>query len=111
MTARYVFPVAGIEGMDAHVQGSLQYQSSVWSDLRTLERGILGKQRAYGVTDFSAGVEKNGITAEFFVDNAFDIRGDVYNYAECTEAVCGPIAVYHVPNRPRTFGLRFGQRF
>ena len=111
MTARYVFPVAGIEGMDAHVQASLQYQSSVWSDLRTLERGILGKQRAYGVTDFSAGVAKNGITAEFFVDNAFDIRGDVFNYAECTEAVCGPIAVYHVPNRPRTFGLRFGQRF
>jgi iron complex outermembrane receptor protein len=108
VTARYIFPVFGL---DAHVQGAFVYQSSIWSDLRTLERGILGKQSAYGVADFSAGVEKNGITAEFFIDNAFDRRGDVYNYAECTEATCGPIRVYHTPNRPRMFGLRFGQRF
>lgn len=107
-TTRYVFPFAG---MEAHVQGSLAYQTSVWPDLRTKERGILGRQSPFAVADFSTGVEKNGITAELFVENAFDRRADIYNYAECTEAVCGPVRVYHAPNRPRTFGIRFGQRF
>lgn len=108
VTARYVFTAGG---MDAHVQGSFVYQSSSWSDLRTLERGILGQQSAYGIFDFSTGVEKNGISAEVFVQNVLDRRADTYNYAECTEAVCGPIAVYHVPNTPRMIGVKFGQKF
>ena len=107
-TARYLFNVGSFE---AHVQGSLIYQSSVWSDLRTIERGILGKQGAYGVADFSTGVSRNGITAELFIENALDRRADVYNYAECTEQLCGPIRVYHVPNQPRTIGVKFGQKF
>lgn len=108
LTARYVFPVAGVDG---HVQGTYGYQSGVEPDLRSLERTILGRQGGYGTTDVSAGIEINGITAEMFVDNLFDRHADVFRYAECTEATCGPITVYHSPVRPRLFGLRFGQRF
>jgi iron complex outermembrane receptor protein len=109
LTTRYSFPL--FAGVDGHVQGSLQYQSSVEPDLRTTERSILGEQPAYATASFAAGAERDGMTAEFFIDNAFDRRADIYNYAECTEQVCGAIAVYHVPNRPRTFGIRFGQKF
>lgn len=108
VTARYLFNFAGF---DAHLQGGFVYQSSSWSDLRTVERGILGKQGAYGVADFAAGISKNGTTFELFLANAFDRRADIYNYAECTEQVCGPVAVYHATNRPMTFGAKFGQRF
>ncbi|GAC1330459.1 MAG: hypothetical protein NVS1B6_20200 [Steroidobacteraceae bacterium] len=53
----------GLGSFEAHVQGSLMYQSSIWPDLRSVERAILGKQGAYGVADFTAGVARNGITA------------------------------------------------
>jgi iron complex outermembrane recepter protein len=106
--ARYAFGVGDIE---AHLQGAFVYQSQVWEDLRTVERNIIGPQRAYGVADFSAGIAKNGLSVELYLNNAFDRRGDIYSYAECTEAICGPVKVYHYTNHPRTIGLKFGQKF
>jgi iron complex outermembrane receptor protein len=108
LTARYVFSVGDLT---AHIQGAFVYQSSVEPDLRTVERAVLGQQAAYGVFDFTTGVEKNGIKLELFVNNAFDKRADIFRYAECTEATCGPIAVYHAVNRPRQIGLKLGQKF
>jgi len=107
-TARYSFNIGDYE---AFAQTAFVYQTYVWSDLRSIERGILGQQPAYGVLDVSIGAERNRISVQLFVQNALDRRADLYNYAECTEQVCGPIRVYHSPNQPRLIGIKFGQKF
>jgi iron complex outermembrane receptor protein len=63
------------------------------------------------VADFSAGVEKDGLTAELFVSNAFDKRAVLDRYSECDVQQCGAIAIYNLPNQPRTIGVKFGQKF
>jgi outer membrane receptor protein involved in Fe transport len=107
-TARYAF---GVKEFNAYAQAAYVYQSQSWEDLRTVERNILGPQRAYGVLDIAAGAERHGTSFELFINNVADKRADIYNYAECTEAICGPIAVYELTNIPRTIGIKFGQKF
>jgi iron complex outermembrane receptor protein len=126
-TARYEF---NIEEFLTHFQASLEYQSSQWSDLRTVAgdtlflmpgdpllsaqvdpvRSILGKNPSFTVIDFSTGIQNEAWSLEFFVKNAFDTRAQLYRYAECTTQVCGHNP-YIVTNTPRTFGIRFGQKF
>ncbi|MEJ2816053.1 TonB-dependent receptor [Caulobacter sp. CCG-8] len=107
ITARYEFD---LNGYDAFVQGSAAGQTSNWTDLRILERGIIGKQSGYATADFSAGVGRDNWTFQAFLENAFDKRASLNRYAECAETVCGT-QVYIVPNQPRTFGVKFGQKF
>jgi len=107
ITARYEFD---LNGHDAFVQGSAAGQTSNWTDLRILERGIIGKQSGYATADFSAGVGRDNWTFQAFLENAFDKRASLNRYAECAETVCGT-QVYIVPNQPRTFGVKFGQKF
>ena len=106
--ARYEFPVGGF---DAHVQGAVTYVGSRWAALVTSDRDVLGRLPAYTVADFAFGVAKNNFTAELFVNNAFDSRGNLTRYAECTVSSCGPISTYQVVTKPRTVGIKFGQRF
>jgi len=108
LTARYLFRVADF---DAHLQSSVVYQTSTWSDLRVVDRGILGQQGAYALTDFSAGLNRASMSMELFVSNAFDRRAEFSRYAECTATACGPVGTYIIPAQPRTIGLRFGQKF
>jgi outer membrane receptor protein involved in Fe transport len=107
--ARYAWSLAS--DLQAHIQGNFVYQSAVWPDLRTEERNILGQQGSYGLTNFSFGVAKDNWTLELLVKNAFDVRASQYRYAECTQATCGPIAVYNVVAPPRLIGLQWSQRF
>jgi len=107
VTARYAFPLLGFEG---HAQGALVYQGAVWSDLVTSDREVFGEQAAYALTDFTFGVEKDNYSLELFVDNAFDRRAELYRYSECATAVCGT-QPYVVTARPRTVGIKFGQKF
>jgi len=105
--ARYDFD---IDEFKAHVQGTLNYQTSAWADLRTVERGILGMMPSYAVANFAAGFGKDNWQAELTLDNAFDERAQLYRYSECTATVCGP-ETYIIPNRPRTISLHFSQSF
>jgi len=113
-TARYSFT---FQNIDLHVQSSVTHQSSSTDDLRTVEAGLLGHLRPYETVDFSFGGQTGRITMEGFVENAFDVRGQQTRYAECAAKVCAstmtpePPGVYIVPTRPRTIGIRFGQRF
>ena len=95
---------------DAYVQGSAVYQGDSWSDLIQSIRDIFGKQPSYTIADFSAGVERNGLSLELYVKNAFDERARLWTFAGCVESVCG-INPYYVTNQPRTIGLKFGQAF
>src|SRR5262249_15387458 len=73
----------------AHVQAAWVYQGSAWSDLRTAERELIGKQPSYSIVDFAGGIDNDSWGLELFVKNAFDERAEIARYAEC--------ATYHPP--------------
>ena len=108
ITARYTFPVGSFKG---NVQGSAVYVGARSADLRQVAAQLLGEEPAYTVADFSAGLEKDGLTAELFVSNAFDKRAVLDRYSECDVQQCGAIGIYNLPNQPRTIGVKFGQKF
>ena len=68
----------------AHLQAAWVYQGSAWSDLRTAERELLGKQPAYSIVDFAAGIDNDSWGLELFVKNAFDERAEIARFAECS---------------------------
>ncbi|HJY36425.1 MAG TPA: TonB-dependent receptor [Steroidobacteraceae bacterium] len=107
VTARYTFPLGNF---DAHVQGAYVYAGKRWADLRTVERAIIGQLDAYSIVDFTAGIDNGTYSFELFVGNAFDERAEITRFAQCAEAICGS-ETYVVTNPPRTFGVRFGQKF
>jgi outer membrane receptor protein involved in Fe transport len=108
VTARWEFPWLNGTG---HFQASYVYQGAVWPELRIEERGILGRQKAYGTIDLSYGLDAGNTSYELFLTNAFDERGDVYRYTECYIQVCGVHQTYIVPTHPRTLGLRIGKTY
>ncbi len=121
LTTRYDFPFMSFA---AHVQGSVQAQSSAWDDLRTGGafppfaptpplvpiRTALGKQAGWASLDLSAGVDSDYWSVELFVQNALDSQAQQYRYAECVTQVCDA-QTYVVPQRPRLIGIKFGQKF
>ncbi|MFZ5670731.1 MAG: TonB-dependent receptor [Pseudomonadota bacterium] len=107
LTARYEWTVGEY---DAHVQGSVVTQTSNWTDLRLVERAIIGEQEGWTAFDFTFGVDRDDWSAEFFAKNLTDERASLYRYAQCAESVCGA-STYVVPNQPRTIGIRLGRRF
>lgn len=117
VTARYEFPVR--DDLLGHVQLAGVYQSSIRSNLLLEDNRLIGTQGAYGTVDISAGVamEDRGWSAEVYVTNLFDERGQAYLYAGCGASICATEApgidgiVYNVPNQPRVFGLRVGYQF
>ena len=106
VVARYEFALAGF---DAHTQAAFVYQSAEWADMRIAQRESLGQQPAFGALDLSFGLAKNNLTGDFFVDNLFDKRGELYRFTQCGS--CSIVANYVVPTQPRTVGLRIGQKF
>ncbi len=107
VTGRYDFEAASLP---AFVQGSLIYNGSVRPELLPSETAIVGKQDAYVIADFSAGVEYGNASLEIFIENAFDERADLSRYEECAITVCGA-QTYTFINVPRTLGIKFGQKF
>jgi len=109
LTARYTVEIGN--GFLAHVQATGLYVGERFGDLRQEARAILGPEPSYFQADFAVGAERNGLTGELYIDNAFDRRAVLDRSAECDEATCGTVALYNTPSRPRTIGIRFGQRF
>lgn len=132
-TARYQWQAGSF---DAHLQGTLTYQSSFYTALRTTgytssngrpidgDRALFGKSDGYAAVNFTAGIARDSWTLELWGKNLFDVLGDQSRYASCTTKVCagnfydapvgGPRApgiVYRVPITPRQIGLQFSQRF
>ncbi len=107
LTARYEFALGEFE---AHVQGSLVTQTSSWTDLRLIERAIIGEQEGWSSFDFSTGLETGAWSMELYFQNLTDERASLYRYAQCAEAVCGA-KTYIVPNQPSTVGFKLGRKF
>ncbi|WCL52964.1 TonB-dependent receptor [Gimibacter soli] len=116
MTARYEWTFGDY---NAYGQMVMSHQDRRNSDLRLLERSILGRLPASTEADFSFGVGKDGWTIEAYIHNAFDERTENGRYAACGETICGSGfpdvgaqgIIYNVPTQPRTFGIKFGQEF
>jgi iron complex outermembrane recepter protein len=113
---RYDF---GLGSFDAHVQGSLSYQSSHETKLITAESLVFGTSPGFAQVDFSTGVKRGNLSVNLWVKNLLDELGDVSRYAECATAVCGGNRynapgkgiVYRVPIVPRQIGIRVTQNF
>jgi outer membrane receptor protein involved in Fe transport len=124
LTGRYTWDIGS---MEAHVQGSLLHEGKRESDLRLYERSLIGAMPAYETFDFSIGLRKDKWSVDLFVKNAFDQRGQVGRFYQCSESVCAndvldtdggyPVypppagyengQVYIIPVQPRTAGVRF----
>lgn len=115
--ARYEFS-AGVN--DAYVQAALVHVGERTTDLRLLQRGLMGDLPAYNTLDLSGGLTRNSWSVTVRVSNVLNKRGALYKMTECPETVCaahGVVAQY--PNGqvytgftvPRTFGVTFSQDF
>lgn len=112
--ARYTFPFMG---WDAHAQVAVAYQGARYPAVFSADNANLGRMPAYATADFSVGAERNNVSLELFIKNAFNALGQVNRYTPCTTAICSvsyggqPAAVYVVPIVPLTVGIKLGQRF
>jgi iron complex outermembrane receptor protein len=118
VVGRYEFPLGA---QNAHFQAAWVYSGSAWSDLRTAERELLGKQPSYSIVDFAAGIDNESWGLELFIKNAFDERAEIARFAQCSTfqpgtdppnstPLCG-LQPYTITNTPRTIGLTFTKHF
>lgn len=107
LTARYDF---NFSGYDAYLQASAVHQTGSWTDLRIVEREIIGRQSGYTLVDLSGGVTRDDWSMALYVKNLTDKRASLNRYAQCAESVCGA-QTYITPNQPRTIGLKVGRKF
>jgi outer membrane receptor protein involved in Fe transport len=107
-TARYDWMIGS--NLDAHVQGSLVHQSGFYSDLRLIERAILGKNPASTTADLTAGVGWDNWEVELYAQNVTDERAQLGRFAACTPGTCG-VQTYRLYAQPRTIGLTISQKF
>jgi len=117
LTARYTWDIGDRQ---AFVQGAVVHVGERTSDLRTVERGLLGNMPAYTTFDISAGIKKHGMSLDVYINNVFDTHGQLNRFTECAEAVCAAHdvvpaypngQVYTVMTPPRTIGVRWSQEF
>jgi iron complex outermembrane recepter protein len=95
---------------DIFAQGSLVHQTSVWADLKTGDRDVIGEQPGYTLVDFSTGFGKNGWGIELSARNLFDKRAEITRGAQCASGVCDTLHYVYM-NQPRTIALKFSQKF
>ncbi|MFC3051934.1 TonB-dependent receptor [Kordiimonas pumila] len=101
-SARYEQDIADIPSF---FQASLSYTGDSWSNL---DLSIREKQHNYALLNLSAGISGDGWTFSVFADNVTDTRAEISKfYPGYPSEVDTTIAT----NRPRTIGLRFGQKF
>jgi len=117
LTARYTTNFGDYE---AFGQVAVVHVGERTTTLPVAANALLGNMPAYTTADFSAGVKKHGMALDFYLNNAFDKRGQQSRFAECAAATCAAHGVvpqypngqvYTVMNQPRTFGVRFSQEF
>ena len=107
LTARYEVPVGA---WNAYLQAVGSHQSSSTSDLNTSNDALFGDPAGFQSFDFSVGAKKDTITAELFLQNAFDSQGVLSRNAFCEIQTCTQ-GTRSYPIKPRYFGVRFGKKF
>ena len=106
--ARYGFTLGGF---DAHVQGSLSHAGKARALLRIVDYAVIGDTESNTMADLSAGLSKDNYSLELFVQNVGNEDAVLYKTSQCADSVCGGVQPYGVRPQPRTFGLKFTQKF
>lgn len=106
-------------GLKAHVQGLVTYEGKRSRDLRLFQNSIFGNMPEYALVDLSAGIERGPWTADLFVKNLFDARGQLSKSIQCLETTCGDAdhgtalggRIYTSITTPRLIGVKIGRKF
>lgn len=93
----------------AHAQAAAVYQTDVRPALRNSDQAVLGMQGGYATLDLAAGAMRDLWSAEVYVQNLFDRRGESFRYTPCSPSTCSLVDV--IPIRPRLVGLSVGRKF
>jgi outer membrane receptor protein involved in Fe transport len=97
-------------------QAAVAYTGSRWNDLDTLNVPARQKMEDYTLVNLSGGIEKDNWTLSVYVNNLFDERAEI----DISDPGYGGLSNLQRPpghnwttltTRPRSFGIRFGQRF
>ncbi len=102
--------------MPSFFQAAASYTGKRWNDLDTQNVPARQQMGAYTLVNLSAGMSKNSWTLSLFINNLFDERAEIdiedpgYGGLDNLQRPPGH-AWITIPNRPRSFGIRFGQRF
>ena len=107
LIGRYTFDE--MAGWRPFGQASLMYQSQASQALRVDQNNILGNAPAYALLDMSVGATYNKSTVQFAVSNVMDRLAQLSRFTQI--APQNDNQVYVIPTQPRTFILRFGQKF
>ena len=99
MRARYTWSLSN--DFEAHVQGSVTYSASSYSDIVLINRA---KQDSYTLLNTSVGVRNESYSITAYIDNLTDKRAQLNNNLVFDHE---RVAI----NRPRTIGLRFAVDF
>jgi len=110
-----------IGSLPAFFQAAASYTGKRWNDLDLQNVPARQQMDDYTKVNFSAGIEKDNWTLSFYVHNAFDERAEIQiadpGYGTSAPQVVGYLirppgtAWVTSVNRPRSFGITFGQRF
>jgi len=106
LTARYNFPLLGNVGF---VEADQSYQTAIFPSLLTVDNEEEGQEPAFGLTNFSIGMDKGNLQVELLVKNAFNrIYPTDYSLENQADA---NIVVYRNIGTPRLIALQVSQQF
>lgn len=104
-TARYDFQLAEHK---SHLQAVIVHSSSASSDIRVGPAAQIGRLSGYTTVDFAAGTQLGSVSAEIYLQNAFDERAQISRNVLCGQCYNRP---YIFSNTPQTVGLRLGWKY
>ena len=107
LIARYEFVCFGLP---AFAQGALVHSGDSGIDLRADEAALIGRLPSYTLVDLSTGFDTESWKLDFYINNVADERAALGRLTQCAIATCAG-QPYDIPSQPRTYGIRFGQRF
>jgi outer membrane receptor protein involved in Fe transport len=107
VVARYTYN--GPDDLEPFLQASWVYQTSTRPLLRSDETETVGMQPAYGLLDLAAGYQQRGMELQLLVTNATDRRAELTRFVQTNPVYDNQ--PYVIPAQPRTFVLKFSQRF
>jgi iron complex outermembrane recepter protein len=99
---RYSIDFGGVPG---YLQGALSWTGDSWNELEIADRA---KQDGYMLLNLSTGIEGENWNLDLFISNVTDERAQINFYEPSYPSL---IDSRTVTNRPRSIGIRFGQRF
>lgn len=88
-----------------YAQIAVSYTGESWNNLEIADRF---KQDAYTLVNFSTGIQADTWSLDLFIDNVTDERAQINLYEPSYPSL---IDSRTVTNRPRSIGIRFGQKF